>query len=137
MADLFVVLQHDFDYNDEINYQSGNGGYPIKVFYDESLAKLHASDLTYKELRGLNLGDYCYNMDEIDPTSKVRDTLEKLGVECENWDTIIPSDISDEDLKEIYNGLSLQFFSVIKVDDILPASLIKKDVEGRVEVGEA
>lgn len=129
---MFVVLRHDFEYNDEIYYQGEHaGGQPIKVFHDESLAKLYAKELTGDALRGLEIGQYCYGLDEIDRTGKVKEILTNLEVNTEDWQAYIPKDISNEDLDAICDNLGIEFFSVVKVDDILPASLIKKEVESR------
>lgn len=66
MTKLYIIVDITFDYNDEI-YSSveGNGGEPIRAFKKREKAQAACRQLNFEKLRGLNLNEYCYGIDDI------------------------------------------------------------------------
>jgi len=122
----YLVVENGYEYNDEIYHTpESEGSTPKKMFYDLEKAKKHAKELNRKTFREIDIGCYCYDLNEITSLSneKIREELKDIidfdgcTDECIKEFLSVGEDTSDEDVDKFMKVFNeLVFHQVIKVD---------------------
>ncbi len=123
MANVFIVMENSFEYDDE-RYHSPEcgGGKPLQAFTSEAKAEAFATKKNIEELRDLlagksyrGLGSMGYDPDEVftDPDK----AAEILGVDVDDLMEFETSEkLSDEQLSQLNDVLNLVFYEVMEVE---------------------
>jgi hypothetical protein len=120
----YVILEVGYEYNDEI-YHAGYYGdsfeAPNEVYTDKDKADAELTKRTNDKLRGLELGYYCYGIDEITNHEEelIKFLNEELKMETnmdEFYDVSIPSSATDEQLEKLQKLITLNFFQLKEVE---------------------
>jgi rubredoxin len=77
---LYVVVSVGFNYNDEIHSSyDGDAGTPIKAFRNKKSAEDYASELERKKFSGLELREYCYDLNDlVDDWDKLEEVINEI-----------------------------------------------------------
>jgi hypothetical protein len=130
---VYAVLEVAYEYNDE-TYSAGdsNGGFPEHIFLTKEAAQKYADKKNLEQMRGLNLAEYCYDIEDLieydwrkkenkeAKVKEVSDWFRALSEDPEeftledNYNLEIPTTASDEDIAKLYNLLNLEFFTVVE-----------------------
>jgi hypothetical protein len=120
---LYVIVRISHEYNDEI-YQSGQseGGVPEQVFEDKELAEQACLERNALEFKGLNVKDYCYNINEIlDRThtlEELKSIIPNINFDEGSYELIIPQKLSLSKLMRVAKIFSeLKFYQVYEVEN--------------------
>ena len=120
MATGFVIMSIHYEYNDEVYHTTeSDAGKPLKVFTDEAQAQKYADRLNVQELRGLEIGSYTYDLDDIQEDPEAFEAwFKKFGVEVNDakWNLTVPKEATDTDLLELYNMITLEFYTVVPTE---------------------
>ena len=124
----YVVSEVGFDYNDEIYSVSGSNygdkfGTPVKVFSTREKANDFIEKKTVKVLKGLELGQYFYDLNDI-----LRDSDEcfvafwqqEFGQNLEavdRWAIKVPEEATDGQLRRLAARIKLPFFTLTEVEE--------------------
>lgn len=110
---IYTVVKNNFEYNDEI-YCQEDGGHIVASYKNQKQANEEALRLTFYDLRGQEIGMYCYNLEEINLD---RDFIEQtLNTKYDKDDYLfrIPKVATDDQLKILLRETSLSFYKVIE-----------------------
>jgi len=116
---MYLVLETQFEYNDEILYTENSigCGRPVGLFKKKDSAENLVRTKVIGRLRKTNIGDYCYSLrglgiSEYDPL------FEKYNVSTEDtYDISLPSQASDDEIWEFYQRMeNLNFYSIVKIE---------------------
>ena len=119
MSTVYLVVPINYEYNDEIYYSNSDGfSKPEKGYRSKVKAEFISLGKNLEKLRGLHLGEYCYSLADIISDQEKFDAIcERNGINTNDpWSSTIPSSISDQDLKELYDSLDLPFYKVIPAE---------------------
>lgn len=129
MATGYVVTEIGYEYNDEIYYQSENGGgRPVRVFLDKAKAQDEVEKMNFEALMGCEIGSYAYDLSDIvsnmDVFTKIikKYMTEDDSVDVEDsyelgeWFSSHASKFSQADQKKIAKLVTLEFYSLTEVE---------------------
>lgn len=112
----YVVLERGYEYNDEIETDVSNYGesfgIPLKIFVDEKKALKLKHELEKKKFEGLDLGMYCYSLEDI-LKIKEEEFLAYFGLTESNLE--LPETLTEEQMNYIRDNVNLDFYDVVKV----------------------
>lgn len=115
----YIVMEMADEYNDEIT-RILDSGTPVQVFTSKEDADAECQKRQIKALRGLEVGQYAYDLDEIAPNMDMSDVIEALPFcnfpdeDFNEWS--IPDKLTDEQMEKVckvFEGLT--FFTVVEV----------------------
>lgn len=121
----YVVASVYYNYNDEYYYsEDENVGTAVKVFDNIQNAKSFANRKTMQELKGLDLSEYCYDhaswdgVVDQDKLVQFKEIASKIDntFDYDNKLFTIPQDVKGEDLRELFETLTLKLYCIQKVD---------------------
>lgn len=116
---IYVVVEQDFEYDDQNYYTTGDAGYPRKAFKTKRKAEENALQQSVASIRGRGFGEFtssglsnCFDH----PWEKVLEFCEKHGFETEEqtWkkESSEVSNIKVDDQPEALVGQLLQWFNL-------------------------
>lgn len=120
----YVILEIGYEYNDEI-YHTGNYGEsyeaPNKIYTDKVKADADLVTKNLEKFKGLELGYYCYGIDEITHDEQglidfLNNELKMNVKEDEFWDVHLPNDMTDEQCKALMKLINLEFYTIHEVE---------------------
>jgi len=115
----YVIFEKGFEYNDEVYSETeSGGGNPQKVTFSKEDAKKLVMELNRKELRGCDIRNYTYDLDDLCDPVKLKAVFEKNGWQWddEHYDIRVPNDATDAQVDEISKMVSLSFYDYQEVD---------------------
>jgi hypothetical protein len=115
----FIIMEMGDSYNDEITSILDTGT-PVQVFDDEESAEKRRQELQFAKLRGLNVGEYVYDVSDL---TRPRDAQSPVTLSCEEVRELLPfCNFPDDDNAvsdwEIPTTLSNE--ELAKVDALFP-----------------
>jgi hypothetical protein len=110
----YVVVEIDYQYNDEYYYSDTRGGYPLKIFAKREDAEQELTRLTLEAYKKRDLG--CYIMDGdwhcVFENPDAAASKYALNLD-EPWNIVVPSD--EALLKDFVKDCSIEFYRIIEV----------------------
>lgn len=118
MPKIYVVVESDFEYNDEI-YRQNDGSNPVKAFRKEENAEKLCFEKNCEFVENNDLGSYGYGADDV--FSDEQRILELTGVDADEdfYDSNYSSafrDLSEEEKREFLRLLKIVPFKVVEVE---------------------
>jgi hypothetical protein len=118
----FVVMERCYEYNDEVFYSTqANAGTPLRVFRRLEEALTLQQILTLNRLRGLDLADYSYDVDDLLANAELRALATVFG-----WgfsadpnlrrQLVVPEYATDDQLRALDDALHVDLFYVQEVN---------------------
>jgi len=109
----YVVVEVEYQYNDEYYYTESEGGNPVKIFLDKAEAEKHCKKLNLEAFKKTDLsgyiieGEWCMMFD--DPEKAASKYALNLD---EPWNISIPPG----KIEEFVDDCKLEFYKVISVE---------------------
>lgn len=149
MTTGYIILETGFEYNDEINYASENGGgHPVQIYLNQEKALAKMKEMNIQTMCDTGLNEYFYSVDEMfNNVPKVKKICEKYisklvaDYELDTDDTESFSHTVSKcleimtmpDKEAIYAELDLEFYTLAEVD--IDSGVLEKKVEPPVKKG--
>ena len=110
----YLVVEKEYDYNDEYYYCHSDGGNPVKVFKNPADAEAEARKRSRQKMRDVELAAYVmdgeWDMLFDDPDAAAK----KYGI---NYDDCYIATPADPQLAEqMFDEVKLEFYTVIPVE---------------------
>ena len=114
----YVISRVGEEYNDEINVLQ-DGGTPVAVVQTKEQAKKICAANNRQAVRGLNLNNYCYDIEDIAPGYN-GEALKKAFpfLEGGKWELTVPATATDEQIDQLLQVISLDLYYFVEVEEV-------------------
>ena len=110
----YVVVEIDYQYNDEYYYSDSRGGYPLKIFSRRDQAEKELVKFTLEAFKNKDIGGYIMDGDWSCVFEDPEAAASKYALNLdEPWNIVVPR--NEALLKDFVKDCSIEFYRIIEV----------------------